>query len=783
VYDLAKGGVLDGLITWKGHLTEYLNDAETADFCRQYDVPIVTIEGAVPGHPCITYDNYSGMRMAVDHLIDVHGFTRIGYVGLVSKHTGFEERHRAYCDSLKAHGIPIETALLMPLSKWDLANEGSIAEDPVDAWLRDSCRSGLQAIVGSCDPNATWIMDKLEKQGIDVPEHVSVVGFDGFMLGEAAVPRLTTVKPSWADLGSSALDALIRIIDGETVEQRVVVPIHLVVARSCGCIETNVGRAGGPAPAQDDNTIIEATSALTGESTAENLPGIAGLLETFLEETRHEGQGRFIGQFDAILRKLIKTEMGVVQLQDTVSALHRLSIRELGGNGRLQRAEYLCNQARVLIGNAASQLHIRQRVITEERITREHMIGIKLISAFEVDKIMDLLAEGLPGLGIDGCCISLYENPQPYKYPDPAPQWSRLILAFNAGGRVDLGLDGMRFPSRQIVPDGLSGRDRARNLLVHPLYFRDHQIGFIVYEATLSVGNTYSVLSSQISNGLKGALLVRETMEKDRKLESVLSDLKENQEKLLISEKMGSLGRLTAGIAHEMNTPLAAARASLKELSALVEEYASAVTSPEITVQDHKEIVKEMSNSVALTDKAIEKASGFIRSIKAQTMDMDRQESRVFNAVQVISDALLFINHIATCSNARVEFTHSNESSRLFGPPGRLVQVIINLVTNAMESMEKTKAGVVRIDLREEGEGVTLSVADQGCGIPRENLNRIFEPMFTTKPFGQGTGMGLAIVHDIVYGDFGGTVQVESRIGAGTTFTLTFKSCREKSAP
>ena len=76
--------------------------------------------------------------------------------------------------------------------------------------------------------------------------------------------------------------------------------------------------------------------------------------------------------------------------------------------------------------------------------------------------------------------------------------------------------------------------------------------------------------------------------------------------------------------------------------------------------------------------------------------------------------------------------------------------------------------------------GLTLEVADAGTGIPAEVLPRIFEPMFTTKPFGQGTGLGLSIVHDIVTGDFGGSVVVDSQLGAGTTFTVRFPHGRDR---
>jgi signal transduction histidine kinase len=115
----------------------------------------------------------------------------------------------------------------------------------------------------------------------------------------------------------------------------------------------------------------------------------------------------------------------------------------------------------------------------------------------------------------------------------------------------------------------------------------------------------------------------------------------------------------------------------------------------------------------------------------------------------------------------------------LLAAPGKLAQVVTNLVTNAIDAMSPNGGGTVTISLAPKPPNVELQVHDTGIGIDAGNLSRIFEPMFTTKPFGEGTGLGLSIVHDIIVGEFRGKIDVASMPGGGSTFTLTIPGVAE----
>ncbi len=255
-------------------------------------------------------------------------------------------------------------------------------------------------------------------------------------------------------------------------------------------------------------------------------------------------------------------------------------------------------------------------------------------------------------------------------------------------------------------------------------------------------------------------------------LERAYADLQRNQHSLLLSEKMASLGRLTAGIAHEMNSPLAAVRGALAEARALVDEYGRSIGDRDVTDEDHRAIVAELGRSLELADKGAERASSFVRNIKSRTRDIGAHDQTPFDVVGTVRDALQMLGHEVTRARGRVELTAAEERIQMVGFPGKLSQVVTNLVSNALDANVQRGGSLVRVGVAREGAEVVLTVGDEGPGIPPEQLPRIFEPLFTTKPVGKGTGLGLTIVHDIVYGDFHGRIDVSSPPGGGASFAV-----------
>ena len=281
-----------------------------------------------------------------------------------------------------------------------------------------------------------------------------------------------------------------------------------------------------------------------------------------------------------------------------------------------------------------------------------------------------------------------------------------------------------------------------------------------------------TAVAEHVGLAVTRARLHAAVQDRAHELEQAYQTLQDNQEKFLIIEKMAAIGRLTAGIAHEMNTPLAAVRAALDELHKLTNEYTDSIADAQVTADDHHQIAVEMIQAIQVAERAAERTAGFVRGIKAQTRDLATHERQRFNAVQVINEALMLLGHALRHNRCAADFQPASEVMEMLGSPGRLAQVVTNLITNAIDANVAQGGQAIRLSLTQKATTIELQVSDEGCGIAPENLSKIFDPLFTTKPFGEGTGLGLSIVHDIVTGDFGGTLEVTSQVGQGATFTV-----------
>jgi signal transduction histidine kinase len=512
------------------------------------------------------------------------------------------------------------------------------------------------------------------------------------------------------------------------------------------------------------------------------------ILDAFTGNLLMTTPGAFAETFEEIVRRVIAAGGDAGAWQDVLSALRREALPAMGDDPELRsRAEDLIHEIRLLIADVAESAQAQHRLDVERWARDLSGTDEAVVTTFDVSSLVRATAARLPRLRIESCFMSLYER------GEPTTQTSRLVLAYDAQLTTSAEPIEISFPSRHLAPLGTLPQRRCTYVL-QPLFFKEDQLGFVLFEMGPREGTIYEALREQISAALKGALLVQEVVEKEREHQRLLADLEkrareleeanraiqENQAKLLISEKLASLGRLTASIVHEMNTPLAAVRAALVDLGKLVTEYQDSAGDPDVTVPDHREIGAEMRQTIGLASSAAERAALFVRGIKAQTRDMGPHEGRAFNVVSCIREALLLLGHATRKGNCRALFEPPADQIELYGSPVRFSQVVTNLVENAVDASLAKGGGIIRVLLTAGEEGLSLEVGDSGTGIPAEVMPRIFEPMFTTKPFGQGTGLGLSIVHDIVTSDFGGTVAVDSRLGVGTTFTVKFPHARDR---
>jgi len=284
-----------------------------------------------------------------------------------------------------------------------------------------------------------------------------------------------------------------------------------------------------------------------------------------------------------------------------------------------------------------------------------------------------------------------------------------------------------------------------------------------------SLGLHASIVIDNLRLGEEVAALAAAADRLSAQLDSAYRDIAAGHKRLLISEKLAGLGRVTAGIAHEINSPLGSILTCLQLVTSYAQEYRSSSLDPDVRTQDHLGIAEDMLETLALAENATRRVAHFVRTIKGQTrMEGDRISQ--FNPAEEVDCTVLLLRH--ALAEGRIELSLDLERSLMLrGDRTRFTVIVQNLVSNAIDAYEEGP-GEVRVRLYRSGDAAVLEVTDSGCGIPPEIRSRIYDYLFTTKEVGRGTGLGLSLVHDIVTSHFHGSIDCQSEPGFGSTFTV-----------
>ncbi|MBD3867549.1 MAG: hypothetical protein IFK94_05440 [Acidobacteria bacterium] len=254
------------------------------------------------------------------------------------------------------------------------------------------------------------------------------------------------------------------------------------------------------------------------------------------------------------------------------------------------------------------------------------------------------------------------------------------------------------------------------------------------------------------------------------KLRKDLAELHKAQAALIQTEKLASLGKLAAGLTHEIHTPLGTLVANLDVL-----RYEINGMKAELTGQDGvSERLQRMEELLELHDMATSRIQTIIRSLR-EFAHLDRAVMETVDLHEGIESALNLLTYEI---KQRIEIErHYGKIPPVQCRPDAMNQVFMNLLQNAVQAIPDM--GRIRIATRLEGDGqIVLEFEDDGKGIPADRLEQIFDPGFTSKPRGVGSGLGLAIAHQTITGH-GGTIDVRSKPGEGTRFTLVLPLVQE----
>ncbi|MBB4842271.1 PAS domain S-box-containing protein [Paucibacter oligotrophus] len=307
-----------------------------------------------------------------------------------------------------------------------------------------------------------------------------------------------------------------------------------------------------------------------------------------------------------------------------------------------------------------------------------------------------------------------------------------------------------------------------------PMPLPEGRMGFVCMDVDIShrkqVEAQLGELNAQLE--LRVAARTQELARRNEELDQALHHLQHTQGELVRAEKLASLGRLVAGVAHELNTPIGNALLMASTLSDKQQQFETGLQTGlrRSTLNDFLATLREASS---MLDASLGRANELIGSFKQVAVNQSSHQRRGFDLRAVLHETALSLGPSLRRSGVRLH-EEVPEGIALQSYPGPLIQVLMNIINNAvLHAYAPGQGGVISIRAQTLPEAwVRLDLQDDGCGMPPEHLARVFDPFFTTKLGQGGSGLGLHIAYNLVTGPLGGRIEISSELGQGTRVRL-----------
>ena len=251
-----------------------------------------------------------------------------------------------------------------------------------------------------------------------------------------------------------------------------------------------------------------------------------------------------------------------------------------------------------------------------------------------------------------------------------------------------------------------------------------------------------------------------------------IEKIHENQNMLMESERLASLGQLIGGIAHNLKTPIMSTSGAIEGLSDLIKEYDSSIDDPEVNSKDHHDIARDMNEWIAKMREYIEYMSDIITAVKGQAVTLSESDTVHFTLDELVKRVDILMKH--ELKNAIVYLNigiKTDENTILNGDINSLVQVINNMISNSIQAYNGKPEQNIDLIIDKKDNNIVISVKDYASGLPKKVQEKLFKEMITTKGK-NGTGLGLYMSYSTIRAHFNGDIKFETEEGKGTTFYI-----------
>lgn len=546
IYKMVNKNFIDGLVVLSGILGMFLTPKELVQFYKQFkSIPIVSIALEIKGIPSVIVDNESGMRQALIHLIEKHGYERIAFIKGPTTHQEAEKRFNTYLDILAEYHLPVREELTVV---GDLNPQAG--SDAVHILL-DERHIHFDAIVAANDNMALSALKALQARGIKVPEEIAVVGFDDIDEASYVTPPLSTVKQPLYEQAKTAIKVLLDKIEGNKVSNTICLPTTFIVRESCGCFRestqenTYPKRRGRSTKKSFEytlkkmktpvlNDVVTSCSSIYMEKD-DFIYWLKKLIDSIALDLLNEQESKhFTPLLNEILIQKMLSKYHYNFWQDILSILHEKILEYLKGFNINDKIQYIFEQGFCLLRE------IMMRALYYRRIQVEYDIGLlgevsqALITTISLPELMNAIAREVPKLNIQSCYIIMYNQDENTR---SSTNWkvsatSELVLAFDRQHQFFLHTEKRKFRTREFLPDRLLTIWQRRTFICMPLFFREEKLGHLLFELGPKEGIIYETLRSQISSSLKAVLLFQKHLDQEKEMKKINAQLERANKEL-----------------------------------------------------------------------------------------------------------------------------------------------------------------------------------------------------------------------------------------------------------
>lgn len=545
LYDLAKPEQLDGLLL-TADVAYGTNPADLQKFFAFYgNTPIVTQSVEIDRASMFIPNNTEGMRSAVRHLIEEHGYKRIAFIRGIQGQIDAEQRFQAYQDELKAHNLRFDE---------DLVVEGDYTPESGRAAIRtllDDRKLRFQAVVAANDSMAFGALEILQQRGVHVPEDVAVTGFDDLREAQATGVPLTTVRQSFYTAGKHAMETLLKRINGDSVPKVVVTPTQLLVRWSCGCLPENVRQAAvAPRDVAKTGRLENKREAalralLNSAGVTDQDPALLQFRDAFgrtwdgflLTLNSKSSSDDFLKTINAMIELMQKNGLAPAIWHNVISMMRRYALGGITSYTSMLQAENLFQQARLLVGELSQRAQAYRRLVLEQQENVLHGFSFSMAPAMSMDEIGSAISEHFPAMGIELWYVMFYSDvTAPQSISAPPPESYNLLLQYE-DAQFEIPQLQISMGTGQLVPRGKTLENHRYTAVVMPLSLARNRFGFMWVEMGPRDWEIYVRIRNLVSSALLRVMLVQQKEQAQREVERLLEEARERAVELAIAKE------------------------------------------------------------------------------------------------------------------------------------------------------------------------------------------------------------------------------------------------------